>query len=107
MVVGLKEVLSTIDPLNGQHHGGVVGQLVKEPSVSLKNVLMAIKPLIVRDTTRKIIAFIVEVQLDIHVLHELGFKTDGSKVVDIRDVVFEFNLLAAISQPPFIVVTEH
>lgn len=65
MVVRLMEILSTIGALNHESQGGMVSQLIGQPTTPEKNILMPVKPLVLRIAGSKIIALVMKVQFQL------------------------------------------
>lgn len=91
------EILSAVCPLDRQHQSCPIRELVKQSAVPLENILVPIESLVLWDAARKVVALVVKVQLQLQVLHEIHFKTDGREMMDIGRVVVELNLVAAFS----------
>lgn len=63
-------------------------------------------PFIPHNAARPIIALKVCAKLHCKAFHQLGFKADRHVVIDIGRVVFELDLIPAIRQTAFVVITE-
>ena len=96
VVVCLVEILVTIRPLNGERQCGLIGQFVQESSIPQKDVLMPAVSLVLRDSTRKIVTFIVEIQLQFEMRHQFGVAPDCKEMMHIREILFGLGFVPTV-----------
>ncbi len=94
--------------LDRERDSRIISDLVQEPAASKKDVLAPMKVMMVLgDPGRKVVAFIMKVQLQLQMFHQIGFECDRREMMDIGTVFMKLWMMAAFRQPPFVVIAEH
>ncbi len=97
-----------ICPLDRERDSGIISDLVQEPAASKKDVLAPMKVMmILGDPGRKVVAFIMKVQLQFQMFHQVGFESDRCEMMDIGTVLMKLGMVPAFRQSSLVVIAEH
>lgn len=101
-------IQSAVRSLDRERHSGIIRNLVQEPAATEEDVLTSQKmQLVLRDPRRKVVAFIVKVQLQFQVLHQISLESDRREMLNIGTIFMKLRVKPAFRQSSFVLIAEY